>query len=196
MKTLKISQPGGSRWATAQAILLTVLASVAFAQTSSSGSSEPITPAQRQEKYRVAIANARTLAVTNNVEAAEQEIVAASQRPPNSAGWHMETAQRLLQVAEAVARAAKPAGTPALASRAVFHLTQAEQLSRDPRAKAAARSLIGFVQERYLADRAAALASHRAASQLAPKSARARETVERLERTDETLRARVPGGGR
>lgn len=62
----------------------------------------------------------------------------------------METAQRLLTVSEESARNGEPAMVTVLAGRALEQLVLSETLAKDPEERASARTLAGFIQERYL----------------------------------------------
>ena len=157
---------------------------------------DPAVQARDLALYRAGVDNAKTLAKGNNVAGAEQALTALNKTKPNTAAWHIETAQRLMNTAEQLAREAKPAAIPALAASALQHLTQADSLAKDARTRASAKSLAGYIQERYLGNRAAALTAYQSAAQLAPASVKAKESVARLQQTDDNLKAKLPGGGR
>jgi len=143
---------------------------------------------------RKSMDDAKTLAQGNNLAAAEQTLTALNRTKPNTAAWHMETAQRLMQTAEQLAREAHPANVAALVASALSHLDQADALTKDARVRAAAKTLAGFIHERYRADPAAALASYQAAVQLAPDSKNAAEAADRMQKTvAKTNAAPVPG---
>ncbi len=79
---------------------------------------------------------------------------------------------------------------------ALQHLTAADGLARSAAQRASAKLLIGQIQERYLANRPAALAAYQGAVQLEPNSQKAKESVARLRKTEEILQAKRIGGGR
>ena len=105
--------------------------------------------AQELAAYRAGVGNARKLAMANNVAGAEQALTAVNKSKPNTASWHMETAQRLMQTAEYLRREAKPAAVPALAASALNHLTQADGLTKDVRDRAAAKCLVGLFRSAF-----------------------------------------------
>ena len=51
--------------------------------------------------------------------------------------------------------------------------------------------MAGFIQQRYVGDPAAALASYRAALALSPNDKSIKENLDRLEKSDAILRARL-----
>lgn len=187
------------RWRFAGLVL--IAASSGFAQVATPPSEtkkiDPVLQAQQAvdlANYRVGASNALALAKTNNLAAAEVALVALNKAKPNTAAWHMETAQRLMQLAEQLARAGQPGNIAALANSALQHLAQAQPLAPDAHTKAAAKSLEGSIHERYLANPAAALASYQGAAQLSPTTAaKAKEAADRLQKTDDNLRAKSGG---
>jgi hypothetical protein len=162
--------------------VLFITASIAFA----AGTSD--TAAQLAAE-RLAVENARTAAQQNDPATAELLLASVNRSQPNTTWWHVETAQRLIQLAHGV-RASRTSALPVLVTRALEHLVQAEALTADPRQKATARSLAGLVYERFRGDHAAALTSYRAAVQLDPASPEPRRAAERLERTADIVNAR------
>ena len=159
---------------------------------------KPVTVSSTQEiaAQRSGMDLATRQAAAGNITAAEAILAGLSKAKPNSAIWHVETAQRLRQVADRLARDAKPANVSALANLALQHLARAEPLATDARMRAAAKAQAGLIHERYLANRPAALAAYQDAAALAPTDAKSKEAVARLQATDANLRTKLPGGGR
>lgn len=142
---------------------------------------------------RNAVDNAKTLAKGGNVAGVELAVSAINVAKKNSAEWYLETAQRLMQTAEDLAREGKGEQVTALANRAVQNLVQAAVVAKDAPTRAAAKTLAGFIQERYLADPAAAILSYEAAAQLAPVDAKgAQEASERLKKSDDNQKNKTP----
>lgn len=128
----------------------------------------------------------------NNLAQAERALSDSNLSPAGTANWHMETAQKLIQLAEDLARSGRP--SPGLAQSALQNALRASQLATTPETALGARLLAGFICERFLADRGGALGHYRAAVQLAPQSPVAREANDRLTKIDEAFRQK--GGGR
>jgi len=167
------------------------------------GQTAPARPTLDAASFRAGMANARALATAGDLSRAEQAVAGLSRARTGSSAWYLETAQRLLQTADTVVRQGTIATAPALAnralqlaSRALQLAEQAEAVAKTPRSRAAAKSLAGRIQERYLANRPAALAAYQGALQHQPTSALAKEAVARLQRIEENLQARQKGGVR
>lgn len=140
---------------------------------------------------------AKDFAKANNPAEAERALTEFNLAATGTAAWHLETAQKLVQLAEDLGRSGKPALVPGLAQSALQHAVRASQLAPTPETALGAKLMAGFVSERYLADRAGALTYFRDAAQLAPQSTVAREAHERLKKTDEAFREKQNlGGGR
>ena len=141
------------------------------------------------------MSNAKALAKNSQTVAAEQEVQTINRSKTGSAAWHMETAQRLLQVADQLAREGKAAPVRALANSALTHVNQADRDARDTHTRSAAKTLAGFIHERYLANPAAAIADYKAAADVSPTTAnRAKEAASRLERTEQQRALRASRG--
>ena len=148
---------------------------------------------QRQTTERDAIGEAKALAAARNPLAAEQALTRLNRAPAGSARWHTETTQRLLAVAEQLAREGKPAGVSALVASALGHLDSTEALSKsavtkeaqvkEAKARANAKYTAGFIHERFTGNLPAALASYQAAVELDPSAVVAKEAFTRLQRT-------------
>lgn len=105
---------------------------------------------------RQAIRDARTAASEGELAAAEKFLSDTTRNPRNSAEWHLETANSLVQLAFAVSRMAKPQAAVTLSGRALTHVEMAlRKAARNPGSnpiEADAHALAGFVYERLLAE--------------------------------------------
>lgn len=142
---------------------------------------------------RAAIDSAKALAKGNDIVAAEQALTKVSSFQANTPDWHVETTQKLVAVAHELSRegATSPATITALANKSLQHLSQVETTATDARVKANAKAMAGFIQQRYVGDPAAAITSYRAALALSPNDKSIKENLERLEKSDAILRARL-----
>jgi tetratricopeptide (TPR) repeat protein len=146
---------------------------------------------------RETIENAKAAAKSGNVTQAEQAIVALNRAKPDTSAYSMETAQRLLGLAEQLAREGQTEKANALASRALQNLTQAETRAKNAAGQAQAKTLAGMIYERYLGDSAAALSAYQTAAQLSPDTAtQAQEMAERLKQADDIVKAKIAAGGK
>jgi len=144
-------------------------------------------------------AEAKVLAKAKNPRAAEEKLAELNASPPASARWHIETSQRLMRLADDLARDGARDAVPALVAQALQRLNDAEAAARganDVKAQANARATAGHLHERYRGDTAAALASYQAALQLDPTDKGTREALERLQQSDAVLKARFEKGKR
>lgn len=156
-----------------------------------------VTPVDPVATERAALNNAQALAKTPAAnEAAKAQTAAAvealltptNKTQPNTADWRLETAQRLMQVAELAARAGKADNVAALATRALQQLNVADNPSQDATTRAAAKTLAAWIYERYLADLDSARANYEAAVQLSPGNQKAKESAARLKQTDDNVK--------
>lgn len=170
------------------------LSALHIALASAIWSQTVVPPALDATTIRLKTDEARTLARASNAAGAETVLITLNRAKPNTAWWHLETAQRLLGTAEQLAREAKPASISALLASALSHLAQADTPGTDARLRAAAKTLAGFIHERYLADRKSAVASYQSAAQLSPATATAaKEAVDRLQKTDARAKGSLTG---
>jgi len=140
---------------------------------------------------------ARNFARADKPSQAEKSLTDYNLSSPGSAAWSLETAQKLVQLAEEMSRGSRPAVAASLARNALQHAGRATQLAQTPETALGAKMLAGFINERFLADRAGALAAFRDAAQLAPNSVAAREAHDRAKKTDDAFREKLnQGGGR
>jgi hypothetical protein len=143
---------------------------------------------------RAAVERAMAKAKQGDAVAAEQELLAVARGPLASSSGQLEIAQRLILLAhDSPRQRGQTPAVPALIASALQHLQQAEQLAANPQQKASARALAGLVQERFIGDQTAALASYRAALALAPDHPGAQRAAERLERLQAVVAAKAAG---
>lgn len=141
---------------------------------------------------RANIDDAKTLAKGRDVAAAEKKLMALNRAKADTPVWHLETAQRLVELADQLSREGADDSVAALAGRALQHLGQVETSATNANFRAAAKTMAGFIEERYLADPAAALMDYQSAAELAPTTATmAKEAADRLHRSDENLQVKA-----
>lgn len=146
---------------------------------------------------RAAVNQAKFLAASNNAADAEELLAKLNAALPDTAEWKMETAQRLMQTAEQLARDGQPEKVGALAARALQQLTGAEAIALDAETRVSAKALAGFIYERYLANPTAAAASYQAAVNLSPdKATQAKEAVERLKKSSDNAKEKAANAGK
>src|SRR4051794_20607186 len=92
---------------------------------------------------RAIMETAKAQAKANNANAAEQALVQLNLAVPNTAEWRLETAQRLVQLAEQVSLDGAPGRIDGLVRSALQHLAQAERLATTPAAIASAKMQAG-----------------------------------------------------
>lgn len=102
--------------------------------------------------------------------AAEAALAPLLRSRRNTDGWHLEMAQRLMHLAEGLARDGQFTRVPALSSRALEHVAAALQRTNDPSRLAAAHAFAGRVHEKFTGDRQAAITSYQAALSHRPGS--------------------------
>lgn len=172
--------------------IATGVATSAFAANAAAGAkkSDPAEQAATQATQAAAIDAAKGLAKNGNLASAEAKLGAVNRAKPATAAWHIELAQRLVQVADRLARDGAVGKANATATQAMQHLDQADRMATDAVTHVTAKSLTGFIQERYLGDTDGAIASYKAAADLEPKATAAAEAADRLTRTRDTARGR------
>ena len=116
------------------------------------------------------MADAKSAAINRLPESAEQRLSGLNRSRAGTAEWHLEIAQRLIHLATDLATEAKTASVRPIAERALHNTVLAERLAQKPDLRAAAKTMTGFIQDRFLGDRRAALLSYREAAQLSPKA--------------------------
>lgn len=137
----------------------------------------------RSDTLAAARHEARLLVTEGKVDDAGRLLAQLNRAPASTPEWHLELAQRFARVA-ADSAAANPAGVAPAVQRALAHVQEAERLASSAELKASARSLAGFLCERFLGDVEAAKANYRAAAQHAPGDKQAQARAERFERAE------------
>lgn len=126
----------------------------------------------RAEIRRQAVADSRALFVQGEDAAAEKVLTNANRNPRNTAEWHLESANALVQMTYSLVRAGQAEKAAALAARALEHTElAARKASRGPGRSAltaAADETAAFIHERLLGDYTAARASYERAAMRHP----------------------------
>lgn len=162
-----------------------------------------LSPVERARLRREATAQAKEMFLQRVDAAAEKVLTRANRNPLNSAEWHLESANALVQMAFAVSRAGRPEKAVALAERALEHIELAiRKAARQPGQDALAANaekLAGFVREKLLADQAGAREYYHRAALRYPRGGAGKQ----LDRLDEIEReagrraaGRSSGGGK
>jgi len=131
---------------------------------------------------------ARLLFLGDDDAAGEKALTSTNRNPRNSAEWHLETANELVQTAFSLSRAGKPQKAAQLGRRALEHLDKAVRKSarqaNSAGLAAAAEQTAAFIQERLLADYGNAKSFYLRASLRQPQGNATGELrrIERLER--------------
>ena len=136
-------------------------------------------------------ADLRNLALSGQLAAAEKAIGDRSGFERNSEHWHLDTGRELVRLAADVGKTGKSAVAGNVARSALQHLEQAATLAKNDRTKASAKATAGYVNERYLGNTAAAIASYQAAVQLNPSDPAAKEHLDRLQNSYAILQTRL-----
>lgn len=134
---------------------------------------------------------AKALVLAGNPVAAEKLLTDQNRFRANTREGSLESARKVIGLADELARDGKATATAPLVSSALQHLQQALDRASTNRSRSKVRMTTGFVHERFRGDPAAALAQYQSALQLDPNNASAREAVERLKDADEKLKARI-----
>ena len=136
---------------------------------------------QPDEAMRGSHAAALAAARAGSPSAADAALAPAIRAQPGSAEWHLAMAQRLLHLAVDLSASSGGANVRSTVDRALRHLDSAEARAQKPRAIAAAQSMRGFLYDRFLGDKEAALAAYRAAAARTPGQPAVEGRVSQLE---------------
>jgi tetratricopeptide (TPR) repeat protein len=148
-------------------------------------------PVDKNTLDRKAIDDAKTLIKAGNVAAAEQALTKRNRAKPNTAEWHAETTQKLVQTAQELAREGNSSSIADLATLSLQHLNEVGALSQNAQVKAHAKSQAAYIYARFVGDTPAAIASYQAAVKLDPTDVAAQQALERLQNSEANLRARI-----
>lgn len=131
--------------------------------------------------------DAKRQAKNQDASGAEQKLTALNRAMPDTADWHVETSQRLLQLAGQLSlEGNSKAHVTSVVTQSLAQLQQAEEKARrdkDPQVEARAKAAAGFVHERYRGDPKTAIASYEAALRVNPNDAGVKEALERLQKS-------------
>jgi len=152
----------------------------------------------RTEALREARDSARELFGAGNDLAAEKALTAANRNPANSAEWHLETADALVQLAFGFSRSGRPEKAAHLATRALEHAERAARKAERPGQEMllnAAQGTTALIREKLLADYAGARAFYLKVAARHPRGG-AGEQLNRLERIHEEAGRKARGTAR
>jgi hypothetical protein len=177
---------------------LLLLAPQAYAQNPSpggvnTGQAVLVRPIEAPDARRL-VDEAKALAKSGSIDGAEAKLTELNLAIADSPAWQMETSQRLLQLASTLSRENSAAQASAVVGRALLRLTQANEKAVETAnvgGRAQVAMLSGHLHERFRGDSASAIASYKAALALEPKNRAAKEALERLQRSEAVLRARI-----
>jgi hypothetical protein len=165
---------------------------LATAQTASSNTPTSRTSASQPASFQQALDTAKQLAKAGNLTSAEQTLTAQSLFPANTAEWHLETSQKLMQMTVSLARDGKnDQAVNAAANLALQHSIEAVSATSDKPTQARAKASAAFIYLHYLGDPVSALSSLRAAALLNPNDPAIQQALTRLENADAKLRSRI-----
>jgi hypothetical protein len=157
--------------------------------------SKPSDTRDPQSIYRgQALEGAKAKIKNNDLSGAESILTATNPFAPNTANWHLDTSHSLMDLADQMSREANKKNVSAVVTQVLQHLDTCGTLARqsgDAQSQAQAKAAAGFIYERYRGDTASAIASYQAALQLQPNDKALQETLERLQKTDANLKARL-----
>lgn len=187
-----VLQRHGQCLLTAIQLMLLPLATLGQPSVSTAGAAE--TDAQRQHRFNFTdrMAQASSAARAGNSFQAEQTLLHLIRARPGTAGWEFECAQRLVHLANDLTHNAEVDAAKPLVVSGMAHLRAAINLSDKRTLKANAYALLAGLEERYVGDVRAAIASMRLATSLDPSFLHAKNELERLERVQA---GRGMGGG-
>ena len=142
--------------------------------------------------FQSVLSNATALAKSQNITAAENALTVFNLSAPNTANWHLETTQKLMQMAGDLARQAGNAATVnAVALQSLTHLQQASAMAKDAPTQAQSKAAAALIYLRFLGDPTSAITYYQAAAKLAPKDPAIQQALTRLQSADAKMRARI-----
>lgn len=156
---------------------------------------------ERPLQKDLAVAHSESRAAARDLFEAGQDSEAVAMlsstnaRPTGTAGWHCETAARLLQMAWRFSSEGKTELADRVARLAIGQTEDALSNAGERENELAADGLLtaALIQERFFGDFEAAKESCRLAATLAPNNESSRQTLDRLERAERQSGARSPG---
>jgi len=143
------------------------------------------------ESFLQIMERAKALAKAKDLDTAELKLTALNAAPPDTAQWHLETAQKLNEMSNGLAREGHNDDTVvAVANLTLQHLNRASALARDANVHAQAEAASAIVYLRYLGDLTSAIKSYQAAAALDPKDPGIQQALSRLVSTEAMLKSR------
>lgn len=146
-----------------------------------------LTPAEQARAKRDAANRAKEQFLERTDAAAEKTLTDANRNPRNSAEWHLESANGLVQMAFSLSRAGHPQKAVWLAQRALEHTVLAgNKAARKPDGAVLATTineLAGFIREKLLADHAGATMEYQKAVARHPEGG-VKSLLDRLEQIE------------
>jgi tetratricopeptide (TPR) repeat protein len=158
----------------------------AITSTTARKSSAPET--QFEEDLRAA----RTAANGNDLSGAEAALTAHNRFQSNTSEWHLETAQKLTQLAINLGQNGSSGATiDPVTDLTLEHLEHAHALSKNPATRAQAKAASAAIYLKFKGDLQSAIRYYQAAAALDPGDPGIRQALARLVSTDAKLRARL-----
>jgi hypothetical protein len=160
-------------------------AAAPLAGGSSASTGEDRAAADRATARKRAFDQAVAQAAVGDADTAVTSLTAICRNPVNSAGWELEMASELVQVAFQLREDGKNKDSAIVARLALRHVDQCvKQASPSEKSVAAgALELAGLVQNRFFGDTNSAEAAYRAALFMSPDLTSARLALDRLDET-------------
>lgn len=139
------------------------------------------------------VSEAKTQVKSGDTVGAARKLALANLSQADTAAWHLETTQRLMQVAGQLSREGNVRDTKTVVTESLRQLDQAASLAKtgkDSAGEARAHLAAGAIHDRFRGDPVAAIASYEAALRANPADAGAKEALERLKKSYANLLAR------
>lgn len=145
------------------------------------------------EGGRKALSDAKQLVKANRLADAEAMLSSGNRFTPSSSEWHLETCQKLGELARELAKDGEHDQVRQVAVKALQHLNQVAGSTGNRRTRAKAKAAAAQIEESLLGDPAAAIASYTLAVQLDSSDKGIKEALDRLQAADTELRMRIQG---
>jgi hypothetical protein len=142
--------------------------------------------------FAAAIGAAKSAAKSGDLATAESALTQENIMAPGTGEWHLETANKLLELATELAReGGNNAAISPLATLVLQHLAAAAANAHTPGDRAQAKAAAAIVYVRYVGDPTSAIASYQAALALAPNDPGIKQALARLQATLARAQART-----
>jgi len=167
----------------------------ALSPHSAPGQSDRLSATGRGAQRSESQASAAALFEAGREQEAVQLLNSTNVLKPDTAGWHCETASRLLHIAWQFSGEGKKDLADRVAYLCLSESATAVRVAGDQEPGKAAAALLtaAIVQERFLGDLEAAKASLREAQRLAPDNEASKEALDRFERAERQYASRNAG---